>query len=329
MKRKKVFVTGITGYIGQHVAAELLRQNFQVVGSVRSLAKAESTRSALAALTDASDVKFVELDILQDAGWAEAMKVCDVVIHLASPFLLAEPKDESVMITPAVEGTKRVIEAAKEAGVTRVVLTSSVVAMTSGRPSGTYGSDSWSDVERNIGSYAKSKTLAERAAWEAIRGSSLELVVMNPGFVLGPALGKAGNGTSETLIANMISGKMPAIPNVAMSMVDVRDIAQLHVAAAEKPGISGKRFIAASSEPVEMSHVAEVLRKAGYSKVPSRRAPNFAIKLMALFDREAKGMVPNLGVRISYDNKETVELLQWKPTPLEITFTDMAAAMSQ
>jgi len=327
--KKKVFVTGITGYIGQHVAAELLRQNFQVVGSVRSLGKAENTRSALATLPGASDVTFVQLDVLHDAGWAEAMRGCDVVIHLASPFLLAEPKDERVMITPAVEGTKRVIEAAKEAGVKRVVLTSSVVAMTSGRPSGTYGSDSWSDVEQNIGSYAKSKTLAERAAWDAVKESSLELVVVNPGFVLGPALGAAGDGTSETLIANMIGGKMPAIPNVAMSMADVRDIARLHVAAMEKPGISGKRFIAASSAPVEMSYVADVLRKAGYSKVPSRRAPNFAIKLMALFDREAKGMVPNLGVRISYDNKETIDLLQWKPTPLEITFTDMAAAMSK
>ena len=326
---KKVLVTGITGYIGQHVAAELLRQKYEVVGTVRSLAKAENTKAALASLPGASNVTYVQADVLSDSGWAEAMSDCDLVIHLASPFLLAEPKDENVMITPAVEGTKRVIKAAIKAGINRVVLTSSVVSMTSGRPSGTYGPDSWSDINQNIGAYAKSKTLAERAAWETIKGSATELVAINPGFVLGPSLGTAGDGTSEAMIANLIGGKMPAIPDVAMGMVDVRDIARLHVEALEAPHVAGKRFIAASAKPIAMSYLAEVLKKAGYSKVPSRKAPNFAIKLMALFDREAKGMVPNLGVKIAYDNHETIELLRWKPTPLEITFTEMAAAISK
>jgi dihydroflavonol-4-reductase len=326
---KKVLVTGITGYIGQHVAAELLRQKYEVVGTVRSLAKAENTKAALASLPGASNVTYVQADVLSDSGWAEAMSECDLVIHLASPFLLAEPKDENVMITPAVEGTKRVIKAAIKAGIKRVVLTSSVVSMTSGRPSGTYGPDSWSDINQNIGAYAKSKTLAERAAWETIKGSATELVAINPGFVLGPSLGNAGDGTSEAMIANLIGGKMPAIPDVAMGMVDVRDIARLHVEALEAPHVAGKRFIAASAKPIAMSYLAEVLKKAGYSKVPSRKAPNFAIKLMALFDREAKGMVPNLGVKIAYDNHETIELLRWKPTPLEITFTEMAAAISK
>ena len=326
---KKVLVTGITGYIGQHVAAELLRQTYEVVGTVRSLAKAENTKAALSPLPGASNVKYVQADVLSDTGWTEAMSGCDFVIHLASPFLLAEPKDENVMITPAVEGTKRVIEAAINAGIKRVVLTSSVVSMTSGRPSGTYGPDSWSDVNQNIGAYAKSKTLAERAAWQTVKGSDMELVAINPGFVLGPSLGTAGDGTSEAMIANLIGGKMPAIPDVAMGMVDVRDIARLHVAALEAPGVAGKRFIAASAKPISMAYLAEVLKKAGYKKVPARKAPNFAIKLMALFDREAKGMVPNLGVKISYDNHETLELLNWKPTPLEITFTEMAAAISK
>ena len=326
---KKVLVTGITGYIGQHVAAELLRRKYEVVGTVRSLAKAENTKAALASLPGASNVTYVQADVLSDSGWAEAMSDCDLVIHLASPFLLAEPKDENVMITPAVEGTKRVIKAAIKAGIKRVVLTSSVVSMTSGRPSGTYGPDSWSDINQNIGAYAKSKTLAERAAWETIKGNATELVAINPGFVLGPSLGTAGDGTSEAMIANLIGGKMPAIPDVAMGMVDVRDIARLHVEALEAPHVAGKRFIAASAKPIAMSYLAEVLKKAGYSKVPSRKAPNFAIKLMALFDREAKGMVPNLGVKIAYDNHETIELLRWKPTPLEITFTEMAAAISK
>jgi len=325
---KRVLVTGITGYIGQHIAAELLTQQYEVVGTVRSLEKAQNTKVALSSLPGATNVVYMEADLLSDAGWENAIKDCDYVIHVASPFILAEPKDETLMITPAVEGTKRVINEAIKAGVERVVLTSSVVSMTSGMPSGTYGPESWSDVTKNIGAYAKSKTLAERAAWESIQGSAIELVSINPGFVLGPSLGTAGEGTSETLIANLINGKMPAIPNIAMGMVDVRDIARLHVAALQAPHVSGKRLIASSSQPIPMSYLAEVLRKAGYSKAPSLKAPNFAIKIMALFDREVKGMVPNLGVKIAYDNHETFELLNWKPTPLEITFVEMAEAIS-
>ena len=326
---KRVLVTGITGYIGQHVAAELLRQKYEVVGTVRSLAKAENTKAALSSLPGATDVKYVQADLLSDAGWATAIEGCDYVIHVASPLFMSEPKDENVMITPAVEGTKRVINAAMKAGIKRVVLTSSVYSMTSGRPSGTYGPDSWSDVDKDIGAYAKSKTLAERAAWETVKGSPMELVAINPGWVLGPSLGAVGDSLSEIMIANMIGGKMPIIPNVAIGMVDVRDIALLHVAALEAPHVSGKRFIASCAEPVAMSYLAGVLKKAGYSKAPSLKAPNFAIKMMALFDQEAKKLVPSLGVKIAYDNHETMELLNWKPTLLETTFTEMAAAISK
>lgn len=326
---KRVLVTGITGYIGQHVAAELLRQKYDVVGTLRSLAKAENTKAALSSLAGATEVKYVEADLLSDAAWAKAMEGCEYVIHVASPFLLAEPKDENLMITPAVEGTKRIINTAIKAGIKRIVLTSPVVSIAAGKPSGTYGQDSWSDVDKNIGAYAESKTLAERAAWETVKGSSMELVAINPGFVLGPSLGATGDGTSETMITKMIGGKMPAVPNFAIGMADVRDIARLHVAALEAPHVSGKRFIAASAQPIPMPYLAGVLKKAGYKKAPSLKAPNFAINLMALFDPEVKGMVPNLGVKIAFDNHETMGLLNWKPTPLELTFTEMAAAISR
>ncbi|NBO26328.1 MAG: aldehyde reductase, partial [Actinobacteria bacterium] len=148
-------------------------------------------------------------------------------------------------------------------------------------------------------------------------------------FILGPPLGAAGDGQSESLFSDLIAGKMPMIPDIAMSMVDVRDVARLHVAALESPDAAGKRFIAASEEPVHMAHLAEVLKNAGYSKVPSRKAPNFAIKLMALFDREAKGMVPQLGIRISYDNQATYDILKWEPTPLDTTFVEMAKSISK
>ena len=326
---ERVLITGISGYVGQHVAAELLNHGYEVVGTVRTLAKSESSKSAIAAAAPAEKLTFVEADLLSDHGWDEAMDGCAYVVHVASPFVLAEPRDENDLITPAVEGTKRVLDAANRAGVKRVVLTSSVVAMTAGKPSGRYGPDAWSDVNANIGAYAKSKTLAERAAWDVVADGPMELVVINPGFVLGPPLGAAGDGQSVAMVSDLVAGKMPMIPDVAMGMVDVRDVARLHVAALGAVGAPGKRFIAASEEPVEMAHLAGVLRAAGYTKVPSRRAPNFAIKLMSLFDREAKGMVAQLGKKVAYDTRETYDVLGWQPTSLETTFVEMAASVAK
>ena len=325
---ERVLITGISGYIGQHCGAELLNQGFEVVGTVRSLAKANATESAIAAVAPVEKLTFAEADLLSDEGWDEAMEGCTYVMHVASPFVLAEPKDENELITPAVEGTRRVIEAAQNAGVRRLVLTSSTVAMITGKPSGRYGPDAWSDPSANIGAYAKSKTLAERAAWEAIAGGEMELTVVNPGAVFGPSLGAQIDGQSVALMTDMIGGKMPMIPDVAMGMVDVRDVARLHVAAMTTSGAVGQRFIAASAEPVSMTYFAEVLRDAGYSKAPSRKAPNIAIKLMSLFDRQAKGMLPSLGKKAAFDNQSTFDILDWQPTPMEASIKEMAASIS-
>jgi len=331
---ERVLLTGISGYIGQYCGAELLNQGFEVVGTVRSLSKADATRSAIAAVAPVDRLTFVEADLLSDAGWDEAMQGCSYVMHVASPFVLAEPKDEKELITPAVEGTRRVIGAALRAGVRRVVLTSSTVAMITGKPSGRYGPDAWSDTSANIGAYAKSKTLAERAAWDAVEardaveGGATELTVVNPGAVFGPSLGAQVDGQSVALMTDMIGGKMPMIPDVAMGMVDVRDVARLHVAAMTAPGAPGQRFIAATAEPVSMTYFAQVLRDAGYSKVPSRKAPNVAIRLMSLFDRQAKGMLPSLGKKAAFDNHTTFDILDWQPTPMETSFKEMAASIS-
>jgi len=325
---ERVLLTGISGYIGQYCGAELLNQGFEVVGTIRSLSKADATRAAIAAVAPVEKLTFAEADLLSDDGWDEAMKGCAYVMHVASPFVLAEPKDENELITPAVEGTRRVIEAAQRAGVRRLVLTSSTVAMITGKPSGRYGPDAWSDASANIGAYAKSKTLAERAAWDAVAGSEMELTVVNPGAVFGPSLGAQVDGQSVALMTDMIGGKMPMIPDVAMGMVDVRDVARLHVTAMTTPGAAGQRFIAATAEPVSMTHFAEVLRDAGYPKVPSRKAPNVAIKLMSLFDRQAKGMLPSLGKKASFDNSATFDILDWQPTPMETSFKEMAASIS-
>ena len=324
----RVLVTGISGYIGQHVGAELLRQGYDVVGTVRSASRVAPTTAAIAAVTPADRLSFAEADLLSDSGWDEAMAGCTYVVHVASPFVLAEPKDENELIAPAVEGTGRVVRAAQRAGVSRLVLTSSIVAMVAGKDSGRYGPDSWSDTDANIGAYAKSKTLAERAAWDIARDGVMELAVISPGGTFGPSLGAAGDSQNEAMISDMIGGKMPMIPDVAMGMVDVRDVARLHVAALTAPQAAGQRFIAATSEPIEMVEVAAILRRAGYSKVPSRKAPNVAVRLMSLFDRQARGLLPFLGKRIAFDTSATSDILRWQPTPMEASFKKMAESLS-
>lgn len=326
---EKVLLTGITGYIGEHCAVELLKQGYEVVGTVRSLEKAESTRQSLSKLVSTDRLSFVKADLLSDDGWSEAMNGCTYVLHVASPFYMTEPKNEMEIITPAIEGTKRVIKAAKKANIKRMVLTSSIVAMVAGKETGKYGTDSWSDCNSNIGAYSKSKTLAELEAWKEVKDSSMELTVINPGGVFGPAIGAKIDGQSVKMITDIITGKIPMIPDVAMGMVDVRDVAKLHVNAIKAQGVAGKRFIAATAEPVEMATVMQILKNAGYNKVPSMKAPSFMLKFMSLFDREAKGMVPYLGKKASFDNLETFKLLNWKPTPIEKSISEMAKAISK
>jgi len=326
---EKVLLTGITGYIGQHCAAELLRGGYAVVGTVRSRARADATRTALSRVAPIDNLSFAEADLLSDSGWAEAMQGCSYVLHVASPFLLAEPKDERELIGPAVEGTKRVIAAAQRAGIKRLVLTSSTFAIIAGKTTGEYGPADWSDTEADIGAYAKSKTLAERAAWQAAANGRMELTVINPGAVFGPSLGAKIDGQSVAMMTKMIAGKVPLIPDMALGMVDVRDVAKLHVSAMTARGAAGARFIACTAKPIEMATLAEVLRAAGYSKAPSRKAPTFLLKFMSRFDREAKGMMPFIGKRATLDNSATLNVLNWKPTPMAESFKAMAAAISQ
>ena len=325
----KVLVTGITGYIGQHCAAELLRQGYEVVGTIRSKSKADDTRSAISKVAPVDKLYFMEADLLLDKGWSAALEGCAYVLHIASPFSFTEPKDENELITPAVEGTKRVIAAAQRSGIKRMVLTSSTVAIIAGKDTGKYGPNDWSDVNANIGAYAKSKTLAERAAWVAVKGAEMELTVINPGGVFGSSLGAKIDGQSVSMMTDMITGKVPMIPDMAMGMVEVRDVAKLHVAAMTANGAAGQRFIASTAEPVEMATLAKVLREAGYNKAPKIKAPTFLIKIMSLFDRDAKGMIPFIGKKAALDNSATLKVLNWKPTPMADSFKEMAAAISR
>jgi len=328
---KTVLVTGISGYIGHHCAAELLLQGYNVRGTVRDLLKGDTVVSGVQKVSDrAQSIEFFKTDLLSEDGWAAAMNGCDYVLHVASPFIMGEPSDPNQLIQPAVEGTKRVLKYAKEAGVKRIVLTSSTVAISSDKIGGIAVPTDWAEPDQ-VGSYAKSKILAERAAWdfmEAHTNEAMELVVINPGGVMGPTLTGTRTGTSVNMIHEMMQGKMPMIPDIAIGMVDVRDVAKIHVNAIKADNVVGKRFILASSEAIPMMQIAEILKSNGYPKVSTKKAPNFMLKFMALFNKDVKGMVSFLGRKVGHDISETQSVLGWEPTPIETSIIDMARSIS-
>ena len=321
-------VTGVTGYIGQHCGAELLRQGYEVVGTIRSMEKAEAVREGIAKVAPVENLTFVEADLISDEGWDEAMSDCKFVLHVASPFIIADPEDENEMISPAVDGTLRVLSAAKAAGVERIVVTSSLIAIIAGKLSGHYGTDSWSDPNEEIGTYAKSKTLAEQAAWEFAKANDIDLVVINPGGVMGPTLTGRVEGESLTMISDIITGKYPLVPDICVGFIDVRDVAKLHVAAMTAAGAVGKRFIASSDEPLHFKEVTGILKNAGYKKASTRQAPKFLLKIMSLFDDQVKGLLPMVGERQTVANEETYEVLGWEPTPMDQSLIETAESIS-
>ena len=321
-------VTGVTGYIGQHCGAELLRQGYEVVGTIRSMEKAEAVREGIAKVAPVENLTFVEADLISDEGWDEAMSDCKFVLHVASPFIIADPEDENEMISPAVDGTLRVLSAAKAVGVERIVVTSSLIAIIAGKLSGHYGTDSWSDPNEEIGTYAKSKTLAEQAAWEFAKANDIDLVVINPGGVMGPTLTGRVEGESLTMISDIITGKYPLVPDICVGFIDVRDVAKLHVAAMTAAGAVGKRFIASSDEPLHFKEVTGILKNAGYKKASTRQAPKFLLKIMSLFDDQVKGLLPMVGERQTVANEETYEVLGWEPTPMDQSLIETAESIS-
>ena len=330
---KKVLLTGISGYVAQHCAVELLKNGYKVRGSVRNLLREQEVRKGIAKAIDAKDnLEFCELDLLSDNGWDKAMEGCDYVLHVASPFVIAEPKDENEMIKPAVEGTLRALKAAKKAGVKKVVLTSSTVAMAGDKKKNRLNQDSWTNPKTDkVSVYSKSKTLAERAAWDFYNnqdtGYKMELTVINPGPIYGPTLTGNLSGASMSMVKDIITGKLPMLPNIHYVMSDVRDVAKIHVAALENAKSNGERFIVTSENMQSMVRVAAILKENGYLKASPRKAPSFVVKFMSLFDREMKGMLPFVDVEINADISPTKQVFNWKPLPFEKTVLDTAKSI--
>jgi dihydroflavonol-4-reductase len=327
---KKVLLTGISGYIGQHCAVELLKSGYAVRGSIRSLSKADKVTAAIRKQVDPNgNLEYVELDLLKDEGWDDAVQGCDFVMHVASPFISRIPKDENELIKPAVEGTLRALKAAHKAGIKRVVLTSSMVAML-GNVEGdeSINQNSWTDVNaKNATAYLKSKTLAEKAAWEFVNDKELELVTIHPGPVYGPTLSNNLSGESMTLFKRIITGELSQMIHTSINMSDVRDVARIHVQALENEKAANKRFIVASEASHAYEEITKLLKSQGYEKVSTKVAPNFMVKLLANFNSEMKGMLPFVGKKYHGDINETKEVFDWEPIAMEKMVLDTAESV--
>lgn len=304
MPTAKVLVTGASGFIAKHCIAELLRRDFSVCGTLRDMGRVDAVRQSIGrAGADASGVDFVSADLLRDEGWGQAMQGCTYVLHVASPFPLQEPKNPDDLIRTAREGTLRVLKAATQAGIKRVVMTSSVVAVTLPWPETPQGhvftEADWTNPERpDITTYFRSKTLAERAAWDYVTSEprAPELAVVNPAFVLGPAV-DADLSTSHEVIKLMAEGAYPAAPRVGFPISDVRDVAVTHVLTMTKPEAAGKRFLTANGflRLIEVGRLVADTLPDLQRKVPRLEIPDWLVRAVALVDRRLKAVIPDLG----------------------------------
>lgn len=300
----KVLVTGASGFIAKHCIAELLRRDFSVRGTLRDMSRADAVRVSIGrAGADASGAEFVAADLLDDDGWSQAMQGCTYVMHVASPFPLVEPRNPDDVIRPAREGALRVLKAATEAGIKRVVMTSSVVAVTLPWPEAPLGhvftEADWTNPGRpDITSYIVSKTLAERAAWDFARSAprAPELAVVNPAFVLGPAA-DADLSTSHEVIKLMAEGAYPAAPKVGFPISDVRDVAVTHALAMTTPAAAGRRLLTANGflRLIEVGRLVADTLPDLQRKVPRLEIPDWLVRAVVLVDRRLKAVIPDLG----------------------------------
>ncbi len=334
---QSVLVTGGTGFLGSWCVATLLQRGYRVRTTVRDLAREGDVRAAVAnaGAGEQGELSVAAADLSDDPGWAEAADGCAYVLHVASPFPTSQPRDPDELIVPARDGALRVLRAALDAGAERIVLTSSVAAVRNGGPpanGSAYTEDDWTDGDNtSLTPYTRSKTIAERAAWDLVaeRGATERLAVVNPGAIIGPALSDDTSFSLE-LIERLMKGAMPALPRLGFSLVDVRDVAELELLAMTEPGAAGKRFIAAD-EFMWMAEIGEVLRERlgeEADKVPTRVAPNLLIKAVGIFDSSVRSFTGDLGKRTEFSNQRARDL-GWAPRPVADSIADTARSLQE
>ncbi len=326
----KVLVTGGSGFIGSHAILQLLAGGHQVRTTVRNLKREGDVRAMLSngGVESGSRLSFVAADLTRDAGWAEAVAGCEYVLHVASPLPPAVPKHEDELIVPARDGALRVLRAARDAGVKRVVLTSSFAAVGYGyKPqSAAFDETNWTHLDGDdVAPYTKSKTLAERAAWDfmAKEGANLELSVVNPVGVFGPVLGP-DYSASILIVQRLMDGALPGSPKLSFGVVDVRDVVDLHIRAMTHPAAKGERFLAVAGDFLWMREIAQILKNRMGSearRVPTRELPTWMVRLASLRDPAIKLILPELGKRKNATNEKARRMLGWTPRSNEEALT--------
>lgn len=332
---KSILVTGASGFVALHTIIQLLQQGYKVRATLRTLSREAEVRKIIGKYFEINDsLEIVGADLLQDTGWDKIVQGCEFVLHVASPFPLLEPKNEDELIIPAVQGTQRVLRAAHDAKIKRVVIVSSVAAVSAGHngENRTFDENDWSVVENNIGAYAKSKTLAEREAWNFINGAEntnkMEMVAINPPLILGPLLNK-DLATSAEMISTLMLGQVPGVARLKVGIVDVRDVASALILSMTTPEAAGNRFICPAAT-IWLKEIADTLHKEysvrGY-KIHTMQFPVFLVHLIALFDKKVARVADDLNWDFKLSDEKVKHVLNWSPRSSDEAILSMAESL--
>jgi nucleoside-diphosphate-sugar epimerase len=334
--QQRVLVTGGSGFIAGHCILQLLEQGYLVRTTVRSLQREREVRAVLAGagMVHGDALSFVAADLTGDAGWAEAVDGCDFVLHVASPVHLGKVERDDDVVVPAREGTLRVLRAARDAGVQRVVLTSAFHAVGFGHPhtDRTFTEDDWSVLDGpGVDAYGRSKILAERAAWDfaATQGGATELTAILPVAVMGPVLGKDVSGANH-IVQRILDGRLPGYPNLWIPIVDVRDVARAHVLAMTAAGAAGQRFLLAGGPSVAMRQIGAMLKAHlgdAAGRVPTRRIPDAVVRLAAVFSAEFRPVAADLNFVKQVSSEKARRVLGWEPRAAQDAVVAAGASM--
>ena len=325
---KKVFVSGGSGYIALHCIARLIQKGYFVKTSIRSLSRKQEVIDSISKVVDCDGkLEFCQLDLLKDDGWNDALDECEYVLHTASPVSLLLSNNPDDLIKPAVNGLERCLNSAVKNNIKRFVMTSSFSAIGAGSKEKELDDTNWTDINNpNISPYDISKTKAEMFLWEYVskldKSKNIEVCSINPVIVVGPSLSK-DVGVSNTVVKKLLDGSSPMVPKFGVNLVDVKDVADMHIEAMINPKAAGKRFLL-SSESLWFTEVSNILRLNNFNKAPKFTAPNFLVKILAIFDKELKIVLFYLGFKNTLYSNNAKKILNWKPKKVDQALIDTA-----
>lgn len=330
-----ILVTGASGFVGKWCVVKLLEKGYRVRGTIRTEAKARQVRetvTSVAGAEPASRLDLVTADILDDRGWPEATAGVSAVMHVATVIRGDEPRDQNLVIRPAVEGTARVLKFAHEAGISRVIMTSSIatVGYGHGQTSGTrtYDETYFTNLDnmRWKWAYCVGKTKAEQAAWAYAKANGMGLTTIHPGAIIGPALDEDAS-ISVGMVSGLLQNATPALPSNGFSIIDVRDVADMHVAALAHPESIGERYLS-TAEYMPFPKVAQIIQELYPDrKIVNRSAPDWAIRLVAMFGGPARQIINDIGNVKIFDGSKGEALMGHKYIPARQTISDTAESV--